>query len=674
MKKMSFKLGKRLALLPFLSLLLLCSSAVVFAQDKTWRDISPAELALKTPTVEPDADAEAIFWEVRIDDSASDELALKHYVRVKIFTERGREKFSKFDIPFTRGIKIKDIAARIIKADGTTVEIGKQDIFEREIVKANKVKIKAKSFAVPNIEPGVIVEYRYREVIEDAGAKGMTLVFQREVPVQKLSYYYKPYNKREPSYQSYNFIDTKFIKDEKGFYLAQRTNVPSLREEPRMPPSDMVRPWMLLSGVSLNVTNVSAFGVSYTVKDPSNPNRYWGAVGSENAETTKFMNKSDKEIKKFAAELTASASTPEDKLLKLYEFCQTQITNSSFDATITDEQRAKLPKIKVVADVLKHKTAGSQYVDMLFGSMANALGFDTRIAFTADRSKMFFTPEMTNDSFIHPAAIAVKVGEEWKFYNPGVPFLSAGSLVWYEEDVWALLIGESNYNWVKTPLSDTTKTVSKRSGKFKLLEDGTLEGTVKIEHNGQIGLDYKLNNYDESANQREENLKSEIKARMSTAEVSEIQIENITDRQKPLVYQYKIRVPNYAQKTGKRIFLQPGFFEYGEDAVFSTANRKYDVYFNYPWSENDSVEIELPKGFSLDNADVPAPLSDPQKISLLNIKIGQDKTANLLKYERKFFFGGGGILLFPSDSYKPLKSLFDEFHKADTHTITLKQN
>jgi hypothetical protein len=670
---MSLNFKKRFIALSLLTLVLVCSPGA-FAQDKNWREISPAELQAKTPRVEPDADAEAIFWEVRIDDSADSELAMKHYVRVKIFTERGREKYSKFDIPFTRGLKIKDIAARIIKPDGTTVEIGKQDIFEREIVKANKVKIKAKSFAVPNIEPGVIVEYRYREVIEDAGARGMSLTFQRDIPVQTLSYYYKPYSKREPNYQSYNFTDTKFIKDEKGFYLAQRTNVPSFKEEPRMPPSDTVRPWMLLQGASLNLIDASAFSISYTIKDPSSPTRYWGAVSAENAGLIKFMNKSDKEIKKVAADVTASASTPEEKLRKLYEFCQTQIRNTSFDTSLTDEERAKLPKIKSLADVLKNKSGSAQFVDMLFGAMANSLGFETKIAFAGSRNKMFFDPNMTNDAFIHPAAIAVKVGEDWKFYNPGMKFLPAGMLIWYEEDVWAMLVGENNYNWVKTPLSDTDKTVAKRTGRFKLLEDGTLEGTVKVEYVGQVGLDYKMNNFDQSANQREENLKNEIKARMSTAEVSEIQIENITEPQKPLVYGFKVRVPNYAQKTGKRLFLQPGFFEYGEDAMFSTVNRKYDVYFNYPWAETDDVEIELPKNFALDNADAPGALADPQKISSLNIKISVDKAANLIKYERKFHFGGGGNLLFPSVSYKALKGLFDAFHKADTHTITLKQN
>src|SRR4030095_14460532 len=90
-------------------------SALVNAQDKDWRPVTQEEISSKTPVVEPDADAEATFWEVRIDDSSSEDLSLKHYVRVKIFTERGREKYSKFDIPFTKGMKIKELAARVVK-------------------------------------------------------------------------------------------------------------------------------------------------------------------------------------------------------------------------------------------------------------------------------------------------------------------------------------------------------------------------------------------------------------------------------------------------------------------------------------------------------------------------------------------------------------------------------
>jgi hypothetical protein len=667
-----FPAAKKFSWLTFFCVLIF-SSFVASAQDKEWRPVPPQELAMKTSVVEPDADAEAIFWEVRIDDSSSDELARNHYVRVKIFTERGREKYSKFDIPFTKGIKIKNIAARVIKSDGTITEITDKDIFEREIVKANKVKIKAKSFAIPNIEPGVMVEYRYREVIDNGGAVGMDLSFQRDIPVQNLAYYYKPYNKKEPNYQSYNFKDAKFVKDEKGFFLARRQNVPAFKEEPHMPPENTVRPWMKLQGVGFNITNVSAFSVSFMIKDPSNPTSFWGAVGAERAGLVKYMNKPSKEIKRVATEVTASAANDDDKLRKLYEFAQTQIKNTSFDASLTDEDRKRLPKIKELEDILKHKTADSQFVDMLFGAMASSLGFETRVAFAANREKMFFHPDMTVESFIHPAAIAVQVGKDWKFFNPGVNFLPYGSLIWYEEDVWALIIGEKQFSWERTPMTDVDKSIAKRTGKLKLSEDGTLEGTIRTEYFGQPAVTSRLQMFEDSADKREENFREEIKRRVSTAEVSGVIIENVTDPSKPLVYQYKIRIPNYAQKTGKRLFLQPGFFEYGAAPMFSTATRKYDIYFHYPWAETDDIEIALPKDFELDNADAPGQVADPGNIGSLDVIMAIDKASNVLKYKRKFHFGKGGRTLFPVGSYEPLKNLFDQFHKTDSHTITLKQ-
>ena len=132
-------------------------------------------------------------------------------------------------------------------------------------------------------------------------------------------------------------------------------------------------------------------------------------------------------------------------------------------------------------------------------------------------------------------------------------------------------------------------------------------------------------------------------------------------------------MPNYAQKTGKRMFVQPGFFEYGEAPVFSSSTRKYDIFFRYPWSEDDQVEIKYPQSYDLDNADAPGTVADPKQIGLLEIKIGVNRPTALLNYNRHFHFGGNGTVWFGAEMYKPLKGLFDAFNTADSHTITLKQ-
>ncbi|MBK9436938.1 MAG: DUF3857 domain-containing protein [Chloracidobacterium sp.] len=663
---------KQLLLSASLLLTILLIGGSVQAQDNEWRPISSGEIAQKTPIVDADADAEAIFWEVRIDDSSSDELSRKHYVRVKIFTERGREKYSKFDITYSKGTKIKDLAARVIRADGTIVDIKKEEIFDREIVRANGVKVKARSFAVPNIEPGVIVEYRYKETVEDASAMGMKLQFQRDIPVQNLVYYYKPYNDKAPQTQPYNLKGVEFVKDKGGYYLATRTNVPALKEEPRMPPDDMVRAWMLLTGTRFAYT-FSGNSLTYAVKDPSNVQKYWAGVAGERSSLAKFILKKDSDIRKAAEEITAGAQTTDEKLQKLYEYCQSQISNTTFDATLTDEQRAKLPEIKSLADVLKRKSASSPYIDMVFGAMASSLGLETRVGLVGDRSQMFFHPNMANDRLIHVGLIGVNVVGAWKLFNPGMKFLPYGMLVWYEEDNWALLVSDKSYSWEQTPFTPQDRSNITRNGKFKLLEDGSLVGDVVMEYSGHPALSYRSANYDESAAKREEDLKTEIKARLSTAEISNVSIENVDDIKKTLTKKYTVKVPNYAQKTGKRIFVQPGFFEYGVSPLFKGSSRTYDIFFSYPWSETDSVEIDYPAAYDLDNADAPGAIFDSEKIASLDIKIGVDAATHFLKYERKFFFGGGGKTLFRVESYPALKGLFDNFHKSDTHTITLKQ-
>ena len=646
---------KHLAVLFSICLVFICS-LTSFAQE--WREITPAELAMKTGKVEADADAEAIFWEVRVDDS-SENLVMKHYVRVKVFTERGREKYSKVDIPYIKGVKIKNITARVIKPDGSIVELAKNDVFDREVVKTDKIKVKAKSFAVPNIEPGVVVEYRYQEVYPNSSANNMRMMFQHDIPIETISYYFKPAD--NVKYLTFNMNDNKFIKDKNGFYRATMENVPAIKEEAQMPPEDEIRSWLLLY---------------YTDYIKSDSNDFWSRAGGYIARTYDIKDtlKPGKDLKAAAAEITAGASTDDEKLAKIFEFCKTRVKNTTYDASLTDDQREEIKPNKSTSDTYKKMQGTSGDINELFASLATALGFEARLAFGGDRSEKFFNVRQAHTSFIHFSSTAVKVNNRWKYYDPGSLFTPYGMLPWYEEDAAVLLLGYKDYITTEIPLSGTDKSVAKRTGKFKLSEDGTLEGTVKIEYTGQLSYLRKVDNYDKSASKREEDLKDEIKKQMSGAEISGISIENVTEPEKPFVYQYKVRVPNYAQKTGKRLFLQPGFFEYGSSPMFSTADRKYDVFFHHPWSEVDDVLIELPKGFSLDNADSPATLADSQKISSLEIDIKVDNSTSMMLYTRKFSFGGGNFTLFPKTSYPALKNLFDEFHKSDTHTITLKQN
>jgi len=212
-----------------------------------------------------------------------------------------------------------------------------------------------------------------------------------------------------------------------------------------------------------------------------------------------------------------------------------------------------------------------------------------------------------------------------------------------------------------------------RKAIVKLNDEGTLEGTVTIELNGQRALAYRLENYDEQQDKRESMIKDDVTRHISNAEVTGITIENFSDISKPIIQHYSIKIPNYAQKTGKRMFFQPGLFEYGETPIFASADRKYDVSFRYPWSEDDSVNITFPDTYAVDNGESPGSIADNSKIISDDVSIRLDASKSQLYYVRKFYCGSKGSVFFSVGNYTALKGLFDVIHKNDSQQLSIKQ-
>src|SRR5713226_10290371 len=104
---MSYCYRSSLAALP----LAVALSTHALAAGLEWKPIDPGDLALKAAKVEKDADAEALFWEVWVMDEAQGgdpRSVLTNYIRIKVFTERGRESESTIDLPFAGKNRISD--------------------------------------------------------------------------------------------------------------------------------------------------------------------------------------------------------------------------------------------------------------------------------------------------------------------------------------------------------------------------------------------------------------------------------------------------------------------------------------------------------------------------------------------------------------------------------------
>jgi hypothetical protein len=644
------------------ALFVLFLPAFVSAAD--WRPVDKYELTQKEPKVDPSADAEVIFWDVRIEDRLQGgdlSLALNHYIRIKIFTDRGKEQYSTVEIPRYGKRSISDVAGRTIKPDGTEIEVKKDAIFDRELIKTKGLKVSGKTFALPNVEVGDIIEYRYRETRDNEIASHMRLYFQREIPIWNVTYHLKPlsipwlpFGMRTMAFQ----CDLPpFRQEPSGFYATSMNYVPAFKEEPFMPPEDQLRSWLL---------------IYYEEDKKIEAEKYWKTIGRQDFARTKPLMKADDLIKRTAAELTSGAAKPEDQLAALDAFCRIKIRNfNNSSSQMTGEERKALKENHSASDTLKQKAGSAIDVDMLFGALASAAGFEARMARVSDRADTFFTPLRPTTYFIDKLLIAVKLNEKWIFFDPSSQFLEPGMLRWQEEGQQALISDPKDGFFATTQYLQPARSRRDRRAVFKLLEDGSLEGTVTYTYSGHVARLQKERYEQMSPAQQEEDWKKSLEARLSTAEISDLEMRDITDPVKPVVVRHKVSVPGYATRTGRRILLQPAFFQRNLGPRFTESTRKWDVYFDYGWSEEDEVSIDLPEGWELDQPTLPQG-SSFGNIGSYTVQVQKTTDGRRLIYRRHFEFGRDQNLLLRASAYAQIKKVFDFMQDQDNYTISLK--
>jgi hypothetical protein len=267
--------------------------------------------------------------------------------------------------------------------------------------------------------------------------------------------------------------------------------------------------------------------------------------------------------------------------------------------------------------------------------------------------------------------IAVRVDSKWSFFDPAGRYLPFGMLRWQEEGVPALLLDSTESHFETTTISPAEKSLLTRSMTGRLDPDGTLEGDVRIVFFGHSGAEEKEALDGLSPNEREDIVKTSVRARMKDAEISDIQFRNVADREQPIIESYHVRVPGYAQRIGKRLFFEPGYFQHGKPPLLSASTRVHPVYFPYPWVEDDKVTIEWPDGFELDNAEQPPREATAGTTIKHEMSIGA--AGRTLRYTRHLSFGLDKRILFPVADYPYLKAALETIAKRDSHTIAVKE-
>src|SRR6266478_4658563 len=632
----------------FLAVLVL-SAVVRFVHPASagdeWLPISPEELKMTSVPEAPGAPAVYLYRQVDRDDGRDGHQY--NYERIKILTEEGR-KYADVEIPFFKSQgKIGGIKARTIRPDGTISNFDGK-VFEKTIVKAKGLKYLAKTFTLPNVLVGSIIEYHYTFNLDENYVFDSHWILSEELFTKTAKFSLKP-NKDFALRWSWPVglpPGTSPPKDDHGTIRLETQNVPAFQIEDFMPPANEMK-----------------FRVDFVYSEgdyEKEPGKFWKKEGRKLNDRVEQFTSKRKAMEQALTEIVALADSPDAKLEKIYARVQ-KFRNTSWDAEKTEQEqkREKLKDIGNVEDLWKRGYGNGRQINWLFLALARAAGFEAYSVYISARSEYFFKPELMNLSQLNGDVVLVRLNGKDVYCDPATAFAPFGLLSWPETGVKGLRLDKEGGGWVTTSLPTSSDSRIERKADLKLTETGSLEGKLTVKFSGLEALWRRIEERNEDATNRKKFLEDQVKDYIPVG--IDVDLTNQPDwgsSTPTLVAEFELKVPGWVSGAGRRALVPVGLFGAPEKHAFEHANRVHAIYFSYPSSKIDDVTIDLPLGWQVSSLSAVQELD--AKAALYSLKAANNKGA--LRVTRQLNMD---LLMVEVKLYPTLRNFFQVVRTGD---------
>ncbi len=622
-----------------------------------FQPVSPEELKMTTEQQAPGAPAVILYRQVDRDDSGRTAHE-NDYFRIKILTEEGR-KYANVEIPFYKenGNNIVNIHGRTIRPDGSIANFeGKA--FDKSIAKAKGLKIMAKTFTLPDVQLGSILEYYYTLDLAEYFVFDSHWILSDELFTKSAKFSLKPYVSDYSNMHvrwSWQLLPSGTEAPKEGpdhIIRLQVQNIPAFQTEDFMPPENELK---------------SRVDFTYTEDFEKDATQFWKSRGKKlNGFVDGFVGKA-KAMEQAVAQIVSANDPPDVKLQKIYARVQ-QIRNTSYELRKTEQEqkREKEKENSNVEDVWKRGYGNGRQINWLFLALARAAGFEAYEVYTSDRRNYFFNPVTMDAHKLDSDLVLVKVNGKEVFCDPGAAFTPFGLLMWPETGVPGLRLDKDGGIWIRTMLPESSTSRIVRRADLTLSETGDLEGKLTVTFTGLEAMHRRSEELHEDEADRKKTLEDEAKEYIPAA--SEVELTNKPDWSSstpPLVAEFKMKIPGWVSGAGRRELLPVGIFSANEKRVFEHAERVHPIYFEFPSQKEDDVTISLPLGWEASS--LPPAHNQDAKAAVYMLKAENDK--GTLHLSRKLNLD---LLLLDQKSYPALRNFFQVVRTGDEGQIVLQ--
>lgn len=612
-----------------------------------WLPISPEELKMTSVAEAPGAPAVYLYRQVDRNDDTSREII---YNRIKVLNDEGR-KYADIEIPFVKGSEaIQGLKARTIRPDGSIVNFDGR-VFEKEIVKARGIKYLAKTFTLPDVQVGSIIEYRYADQMDENQLYNSHWILSEELFTKHAKFSLTPYSQVGVRY-SWQGLPNGVKPSDKTPITLEVNNIAAFLNEDFMPPENELK---------------ARVDFVYTSNVEKDPTKFWKTQGKTlNEVVENFVNKR-KAMEQAVGEIVSPGDPPDTKLQKIYaRVLQVRNTTLEREKTEQEQKRAKEKDNNNVEDVWKRGYGNGRQINWLFLGLARAAGFEANCVYLASRNEYFFKPGSMNPGQLNADVVAVKLSGKYSYFDPASRYAPFGMVTWAETGVSGLLLDKDGGTWITTPMPESSDSQITRKGTFRLTDDGTLQGKLLITYSGLEALWRRIEKRNDDEGSRKKFLEDEVKEYIPIG--SEVELTGKPDwssASTTLVAEYDLKVPGWASGAGKRVLLPSAMFTNTEKHLFEHADRTHPIYFTFPFKKTDDITIELPLGWQTNS--IPKPTTENAKVIVFSSKAENEK--GVLRMQRQLDMQ---LTMLDVKYYPALRNFFQNVRTADEQQIVVQ--
>lgn len=504
---------------------------------------------------------------------------MERHTVIKIFDERGFV-FANVTIPYSSSSEISSLQARTITPDGKIVPLPENQVYDVTLYPGFIFysDVRAKRFALPAVEKGCVVEYRWRTTVRNFTYRDRW-DFQNEVPTLISRYHLKAPAEWEVKWKTIGIeVQPEIVKVPAGFkqdYLWQAKNLPPLIPEAGMPPSQRVTASLILSPIGMSRWNDIAHWYHGLISDRIKPG---------------------KSVKEKAAELAKNCQSEGEKLAAIYDFVRDHIRYVAIAIGIGGYQP------HFAEEIYTNRYGDCKDKVTLIMAMASAVGLTVEpVIISTWQNGDVDTSIVSHTHFNHLIARAELSDGADVWMDATETYCPFGRLPWYDQNRQVLSVDSKGVGeWLTTPTDGTGENAIERVWNLRIDSAGVCHGRQSMRLGGAAAMEAR----EEFGLLREAEIQSWIHRplleRFPQAIIERAQVSYQTRLDVPLQYSCDFRwsLANTDSSIAFPLSLEK-FSQFDWQKLFVEKERKFPLLFRYPIEIIDSLTIDVAMNWNL---------------------------------------------------------------------------